>query len=419
MQILIIGKTAKSGILARKIKEYNPEAIIFIAPGNQAIEDYATCVDIQSNNVEDLVDFALANEIDITIVCDDEAIESEVVEAFNESGLMIFGPEKESARFAISKSVGKRFMYKLKMQTPKFGIFDKENSAREYLKNSTYPILIKADKHDFGERIHLCLSEREANTILNKLFATEDPKVVIENYVSGREFSFYAITDGYNAMPICAVVPYKYASEKDGGSITNGIGAYAPANFVDEEIINKIINTIIYPVLTETEKSASPYIGILGVDLILDENNELFVIEFNTFINEPDIECILELLDEDIISLFRACSVGSLADDYEQLKIKNLSSISIILTKTPEYLFDDQQDEIKFCEEIDENIKINYYNTVNKNNTIKAKNGRVLSLTTSACTLGQAKNNLSNWVDCITFKGKKFRKDILDNINER
>ena len=419
MQILIIGKTAKSGILARKIKEYNPEAIIFIAPGNQAIEDYATCVDIQSNNVEDLVDFALANEIDITIVCDDEAIESEVVEAFNESGLMIFGQEKESARFAISKSVGKRFMYKLKLQTPKFGIFDKENSAREYLKNSTYPILIKADKHDFGERIHLCLSEREANTILNKLFATEDPKVVIENYVSGREFSFYAITDGYNAMPICAVVPYKYASEKDGGSITNGIGAYAPANFVDEEIINKIINTIIYPVLTETEKSASPYIGILGVDLILDENNELFVIEFNTFINEPDIECVLEILDEDIISLFRACSVGSLADDYEQLKIKDLSSISIILTKTPEYLFDDQQDEIKFCEEMDENIKINYYNTVNKNNTIKAKNGRVLSLTTSACTLGQAKNNLSNWVDCITFKGKKFRKDILDNINER
>lgn len=419
MQILIIGKTAKSGILARKIKEYNPEAIIFIAPGNQAIEDYATCVDIQSNNVEELVDFALANEIDITIVCDDEAIESEVVEAFNESGLMIFGQEKESARFAISKSVGKRFMYKLKLQTPKFGIFDKENSAREYLKNSTYPILIKSDRHDFGERVHLCLSEREANTILNKLFATEDPKVVIENYVSGREFSFYAITDGYNAMPICAVVPYKYASEKDGGSITNGIGAYAPANFVDEEIINKIINTIIYPVLTETEKSASPYIGILGVDLILDENNELFVIEFNTFINEPDIECILEILDEDIISLFRACSVGSLADDYEQLKIKDLSSISIILTKTPEYLFDDQQDEIKFCEEMDENIKINYYNTVNKNNTIKAKNGRVLSLTTSACTLGQAKNNLSNWVDCITFKGKKFRKDILDNINER
>jgi len=419
MQILIIGKNAKECILAKKINENNPEAIIFVAPGNQAIADFATCIDIQSDNPAELVDFALANEIDLTIVCDDEAIENEVVEAFNEAGLMIFGPERESARFALSKAVGKRFMYKLKIPTPKFGIFDKESSAREYVKNSSYPLLIKADKHSSGERVYLCLSEREANNILNKLFAIDENKVVIENYVAGREFSFYAMSDGYNAIPLCSVVPYKYASEKDGGSITNGVGAYAPAIFVDNELTSKILNTIIYPALAEIEKSSSPYVGVIGVDLILDESNELSVIEFNTFFNEPDIECVLELLNEDIVSLFRACTIGSLADDYESVNFKNDSAVSIVLTKIPEYLFDNSQDIVNGLSELDNDIIVNYYNVVNKNGIIKAKAGRVASLTTISSTLGQAKKSLTQWIDCIDFKGKRYRKDILEVVNER
>lgn len=418
MQILIIGKGAKECALAKKIKKTLPDSIIFIAPGNQAVENYATCIDIQSNNPEELIDFALANEVDLTIVCENEAIENETVEAFNTAGLMVFGPEKESARFAILKSVGKRFMYKLNIPTPKFGIFDKESTAHDYLKTTTYPVLIKTDKHEYGERVYLCLSEREANNILNKLFTNETQKIIIENYVFGREFSFYVITDGYNALPICAVVPYKYASEKDGGSITSGIGAYAPATFVDNELIYKILDTIIYPALTETERSSSPYVGVLGVDLILDKDNNLSALEFNTFFNEPDIECILELLNENIIDLFKACCVGSLADDYEFINLLPKFAMSLVLTKTGTHIFDNEQDEIQGLDDIDE-ANINYYNSVNKNSKINAKPGRVLSLTTTSSTLSQAKKILSQTANCISFKGKRHRKDILENINER
>ena len=332
---------------------------------------------------------------------------------------MVFGPEKESARFATSKAVGKRFMYKLKMQTPKFGIFDKESSAREYVKNSTYPIFIKTEGHEAGENNHLCLSEREANNILNKLFAIESPKVVIENYINGREFSFYAVTDGFNALPVCSVVPYKYAAEKDGGSITKGMGAYAPAVFVDDTLTCKILDTIIYPALNEIEKNAAPYIGVIGVDLVLNENNELQIIEFNTFFNEPDTECILELLNEDIIRVFQACTVGSLADDYNFLDTKDGASLSIVLTKTPRYLFDDTLFEVHGLNDLDDDIKTNFYNTVNKNNTVRARAGRVLSLTTTGATLNNAKKNLKEWIDCVKFEGKKYRKDILGTTNER
>ena len=280
-------------------------------------------------------------------------------------------------------------------------------------------MLIKSDRHEAGERNYLCLSEREANIILNKLFAVDMPKVVIENYVSGREFSFYALTDGYNAIPICSVEPFKYASEKDGGSITAGVGAYAPAVFVDEEITYKVLNEIIYPALAEVEKSSAPYVGVIGVDVILDNENNINVVEFNTFFNEPDIETIFELLEEDIVALFKACTVGSLADDYDYIRMSNGSSVSVVLTKVAEHIFDNEEAEISGLEDLDEEIKVSLYNAKNKNGKINAKTGRILSLTNKAATLKQAKYNLSEWIDCVKFKGMKFRKDFLENINER
>lgn len=419
MQILIIGKTAAEYALAKKIKELHPDDIIFVAPGNQAIGDFATCIDIQPDKTEEMVEFAQANEINITIISDDIAIENKMADAFNESGLMVFAPEKEAARFATTKSVGKRFMYKLNIPTPKFGIFDKENTAREYLKTATYPILIKADKHDDGERVYLCHSEREANKILNKFFAISNPKVVIEQYIQGREASLYFLTDGYNALPVSTVVPYKYASEKDGGSITNGVGAYTPAVFADDKLTRNILEKVIYPALTEIEKNASPYVGVIGVDIILDEKDNFSVIEFNSFFKSPDIECILALVEDDLLDLFKACTIGSLADDYDYIKLKDKSSFSIVLTKVGEHLFDTNTEEVDGIEAAEEEATVNLYNTINKEGKIRAKNGRILSLTAEASTLSRAKEIIRQNIEFIKFKGKKYRKDILDCVNER
>lgn len=418
MQILIVGKGAKEYALAKYIKRTAPDSIVFVAPGNQAIGNFATCVDIQGDNVEELVDFARANEVNLTIISDDSAIEAGLSDALNDAGLAVFAPEREAARFATSKAVGKKFMYKLKIPTPKFGIYDKELSAREYIKNASYPILIKTDKHDAGERVYLCHSQREASNVLNKMFAIESPKVVIENYIPGREFSLYAITDGYNALPVCTVVPYKYAGEKDGGSITKGVGAYAPANFINRELINKILDTVIYPALNEIEKNSSLYVGIIGADIILDNSNNIHVIEFNTFFKEPDIECVLELFDENITDVFNAATTGSLCDDYKVLGIKDKSALSTVLTKIPQHLFDDEQSVVTGLENIDEDINVTLYNAVNKNNEIRVKPGRALSLCVCAATLSSAKKILNENIPAIEFKGKRFRKDITANEND-
>ncbi len=418
MQILVVGKGAKEYALARKIKESEAEHIVFVAPGNQAIGEFATCVDIQPDNIKELVEFAEANEINLTVVCDEAAIKADITDAFNSAGLMIFAPDREAARIAAYKSVGKRFMYKLKMNTPKFGIFDKENTAREYVRTAEFPILIKYDEHIDGERVFLCHSAREANKILNKIFAIDTPKIVIENYVQGREFSFYAITDGYNALPIISVVPYKYSSEKDGGSITKGIGAYAPAVFADKNIEEKILGTIIYPAINEIARNSEPYVGIIGADLILDSQNKIWTIEFNTFFNEPDIECILELLDENITELLKACCIGSLADDYPSIKTFNKFAVSSVAVKIAEHLFDKEQSEVKGLEEVEDEVIVTLYNALSKDGTTFAKAGRALSLTKSAATLTKAKKCLAENMEQVNFKGKKYRKDITDTVND-
>ncbi len=419
MQILIVGKTAAEYALAEKIKRDNPEHLVFVAPGNQAIGEFATCIDIQPDQVCEMLDFAQANEINLTVISDDVAIEKGMPDAFNAAGLTVFAPEKEAARFAISKAVGKKFMYKTNIPTPKFGIFDKENSARDYLKTAEYPLFIKSERHDAGERVYLCHSEREANNILNKYFAVESPKVIIEKYVQGRETSLYFVTDGYNALPVCAVTPFKYSSEKDGGSITSGVGAYAPATFVDDNLIRKILEKVVYPALTEIEKNSSPYVGVIGVDFILQDDENFFVIEFNTFFKSPDIECILNLLQTDLTSIFKACTVGSLADEYDYIDLNEKSAVSVVLTRVPEVLFDNSGVEITGRADVEDEIGVTLYNVVNKNDKLIAKTGRILSVTASAATLSAAKKIVLQEVDTLEFKGKKYRKDILDCVYER
>ena len=132
MKVLIIGSGAKEYTIAKKISYYENTSLVFVAPGNDAIAEFANCIDIKADDVENLAEFAKANEIDLTIVASETAISSGIAERFNEAGLMVFAPSADAAKISIYKSVGKKFMYKTKVPTPKFGIFDRENMAIDY-----------------------------------------------------------------------------------------------------------------------------------------------------------------------------------------------------------------------------------------------------------------------------------------------
>lgn len=417
MNVLIVGSGAKEYTLAKLISYYENTSLVFVAPGNDAIGEFANCIDIKADDVDTLAEFAKANEIDLTIACSETSINAGITEKFNEAGLMIFAPTLEAARIAQYKSVGKKFMYKSKISTPKFGIFERENLAIDYARKSKYPLVVKTDMHQHGENVYICDNFKIAKRVIENLFDNKHKKVVIEDYVQGQEFSYYVITDGYNAMPLSSAVPYKGSKEGNGGVITSGLGAYAPSYMIDSTIESRIFKEIVYPALDELAKSGNQYIGILGIDIIIDRSGNLNVIEFNPFFKEPDAQCVLDLLDVNLLDLAKAAIVGSLVDEYREIPIKPLFNTSVVINSGSYPAEGKYGCVIKGLEEAEEQCSIAHFNTFKNNeNDFCTSGGRTLVITTNASTLERAAKKAYECVDLIEFESKKHRKDIGKTI---
>ncbi len=413
MKILIVGSGAKEYTIAKLVSQYEETELVFVAPGNDAIADFANCIDIKADDTENLVEFAKANEIDMTIAASEKSISSGIADKFNEAGLMIFAPTQEAAKITNSKSIAKKFMYKTKIPTPKFGIFDRENMAVDYARKSKYPLVIKTDAHQHGENVFICDNFKIAKRIIEDLFDSAQKKVIIEDYIAGQEFSYYIISDGYNAMPLNSVVPYKSVLEGNGGAVTSGLGAYAPFYMIDSKLESKIFKQIVYPALDELSKSKNQYVGILGIDIILDRSGNLNVIEFNPFLKEPDAQCVLQLLNEDLTQIMNAAVVGSLVDEYREIAAKPFFATSVVLSSGNYPAEGSYGEVITGLDEIEEHCEIAYFNTTkDANGNILTTGGRNIVLTTEASTLEKSAQKLYECVELIGFESMKYRKDI-------
>lgn len=417
MNILIVGSGAKEYTLAKLISYYENTALVFVAPGNEAIAEFTNCIDIKSDNTEELLEFAKANEIDLTIAASEKAIENDIAQKFNDAGLTIFAPTADAARITTSKSVSKKFMYKTKIPTSKFGIFDRESMAIDYARKSKYPLVVKTDNHMHGENVYVCDNFKIAKRIIEELFDSKEKKVIIEDYVSGQEFSYYVITDGYNAMPISSSVPYKGTLEGNGGYITSGLGAYAPFYMIDRELESRIFKEIVYPALDELSKNTTPYVGILGIDIILDRSGKLNVLEFNPFFREPDAQCILDLIDENFTNVMKSAITGTLVDDYYEIRQKSGFSLSVVLSSGNYPTEGTYGSVISGLDEAEEYSEIAHFNTLkDRDGHFVTAGGRTLTVTAKASTLEQAAHRAYESVNMISFDAMKYRKDIGKTI---
>jgi len=406
-KVFIIGFSAGEYTLAKKLSESDEISEVFVAPGNDTMKDFCTVVDIREQNVQELLEFALENAIDLTIAASEEAIKNDIASLFQQNHQMIFAPTKDSASICLYKSIGKKFMYKNRIPCSKFAIFDKASLAIDYATKSNLPIVIKTDENN-EKSVLVCSAFSVAKNFIEDLFEQGEKKVIIEDYVLGHEFSFYLITDGYHALPLGSVATYKYELEGNGGLSTPGVGAFAPDYRVSRQVERKILQQIMYPTLNSLSHSQTPYVGILGVDLIMSENEQLSVLKFNSFLQTPDAQVILALLNENIYSLFEACVVGSFADDYEKIDIADRSAVSCVLSSLGEDKL------ISDLDEVDEETQIAYFN-IRKNQYLEyeTKKGRTLILTRTARVLSRAIEDLYEEIEVVKFDGgMKFRKDI-------
>lgn len=406
-KVLIVGNSAKEYALVKKFKNYDCD--IFVLSGNSAISELAECVDIREENVQEILEYVLENAIDLTIVTSEVAIKNNIAELFQTNNQLIFCPTAQSAQFTLSRSAGKRFLYKLRIPTPRFGIFDKLPLAIDYLKNAPMPQVIRADENSNSADRLVCTTFAASKTFVEDLFNKDENKVVLEDYVYGHEFTIYVVTDGYSALHLATVANYKFAEDGDGGILTSGVGAYTPDYKISSDIENSVMQNVVERVLASLQRKETPYLGVLGIDCVLTTDGNFVTLDFKPFLSDHDAEAVLNLVDENLLTLFEACAVGSFADDYEKIDVSDNSSVSCVISSRK------KGEIIKGLELVESDIT-HFATTKNKYFEYETVEGKTLVLTKTAKTLSRARKHLYEDVELISFSGKKCRNDICEKV---
>lgn len=408
-KVLIVGNSAKEYALVKKFKNYDCD--IFVLSGNSAISELAECVDIREENVQEILEYVLENAIDLTIVTSEVAIKNNIAELFQTNNQLIFCPTAQSAQFTLSRSAGKRFLYKLRIPTPRFGIFDKLPLAIDYLKNAPMPQVIRADENSNSADRLVCTTFAASKTFVEDLFNKDENKVVLEDYVYGHEFTIYVVTDGYSALHLATVANYKFAEDGDGGILTSGVGAYTPDYKISSDIENSVMQNVVERVLASLQRKETPYLGVLGIDCVLTTDGNFVILDFKPFLSDHDAEAVLNLVDENLLTLFEACAVGSFADDYEKIDVSDNSSVSCVISSRK------KGEIIKGLELVESDIT-HFATTKNKYFEYETVEGKTLVLTKTAKTLSRARKHLYEDVELISFSGKKCRNDICEKVEK-
>lgn len=408
-KVLIVGNSAKEYALVKKFKNYDCD--IFVLSGNSAISELTECVDIREENVQEILEYVLENAIDLTIVTSEVAIKNNIAELFQTNNQLIFCPTAQSAQFTLSRSAGKRFLYKLRIPTPRFGIFDKLPLAIDYLKNAPMPQVIRADENSNSADRLVCTTFAASKTFVEDLFNKDENKVVLEDYVYGHEFTIYVVTDGYSALHLATVANYKFAEDGDGGILTSGVGAYTPDYKISSDIENSVMQNVVERVLASLQRKETPYLGVLGIDCVLTTDGSFVTLDFKPFLSDHDAEAVLNLVDENLLTLFEACAVGSFADDYEKIDVSDNSSVSCVISSRK------KGEIIKGLELVESDIT-HFATTKNKYFEYETVEGKTLVLTKTAKTLSRARKHLYEDVELISFSGKKCRNDICEKVEK-
>ncbi|MBE7706240.1 MAG: hypothetical protein E7Z91_03230 [Cyanobacteria bacterium SIG30] len=299
MRILVIGSNYSTESIANCLAS-DQENLVFT---NQ-IGTLANSLEYDIEDIESYKDFALSNEIELTILCDENAISLNYTETFEDAGLAIFAPDLESSKIAISRANAKRFLYKNRIQTPKFGIFDKIQPALDWARAQNVPIIVNADCEKKAFKPTLCNTFPKAKKAINNLFEQGCKQIVLEVATDneGKNFTFYVISDGFNAIPLALC-----AHENNK--------AFLNPNNVNEKII-EIANNII----SSFAANKKNYVGILGIDFKFDTRENLWIYDFVPFFKELDADLFSYSIMENKASLFESALVGSLLDNYHEIE---------------------------------------------------------------------------------------------------
>ena len=413
MKILVIGNGGREHALVWKIAQSEKVTQIYCAAGNGGIRSLAECTPIKPTDIKALLQFALQNRIDLTVVGPEHPLTLGIVDLFQQHELNIFGPSATAAEIEGSKVFAKNLMKKYGIPTAAFASFTAVADAKAYITDLNQPCVVKADGLAAGKGAIVCLTLQEAlaavDTIKNELGEAGN-SIVVEEMMEGEEASIFAVTDGTNYLLLPAAQDHKRIFDGDRGKNTGGMGAYAPAPVMTSTLLDRVKKEIIEPTIHAMANEGRKYQGVLYCGLMLTRGGPK-VVEFNCRFGDPECQAVLPLIKSDIVDMF--LSVVNQSISSYTLDVRQQSSVCVVMASGG---YPDQYEknkEISGLERItDENTLIFHAGTDLINGKVYSSGGRVLGVTSYSEHLPDAIKKAYTAAKQIHFEKAYFRKDI-------
>lgn len=416
MKVLVIGGGGREHALAWKLASSPRVKRIYCAPGNAGIARTATCVPIKADDIEELLEFAKKEKIDMTVVGPEAPLTLGIVDVFKRSGMRIFGPTSEAAVLEGSKVYAKEFCNRHGIPTAASATFTGIKDARTYLAKQQMPVVIKADGLAAGKGVMICKDMTEASAALEEImveraFGDAGNRVVIEEFLHGEEASFIAISDGRNVLPLATSQDHKRVYDDDRGPNTGGMGAYSPAKVVTAEVYDRVMKKIMVPAVGGMAKDGREFVGVLYAGLMI-RNGEPKVLEFNCRFGDPETQPIMMRLKTDLVDVMEAAVNGTL--NKIELEWDSRPAVCVVLAAQGYPGSYEKGSSIRGLNEADglADTAVFHAGTTEKEGVVVTSGGRVLGVTALGEDIASAIKNAYAAVEKISWEGMHYRKDI-------
>ena len=419
MRVLVVGGGGREHALVEALaaSPENPE--LFAAPGNPGIAKLAQTVDIPANDLVHLRDFARDNDIDFAVVGPEAPLIDGISEAFWEVGVKTFGPTRAAARIEGSKVFAKEVMHHAGVPTARFEAFDGEAAALAYLRSlprDDLPVVVKVDGLAAGKGVTIARTHEEAEGTVRAAFGgafgMAGERVVIEEFLVGREASVFVLTDGRQSiLPFLPAQDYKRAYDGNEGPNTGGMGAYSPVGWMEPATYAAILEEIIGPVVHQLALLGVPYTGLLYAGVIVTDEGPK-ALEFNCRFGDPETQALLPRLDSDLLQLVTACVEDDLAGLEATWSAEKAVCVVLASEGYPESPVEGQ--EISGLDDVRGLAGVNVYHaaTREEDGVLYTAGGRVLNVVGTGPSIIEARARAYAAVELIDFPGMQYRTDI-------
>jgi len=414
MNVLLIGGGGREHALAWKLKQSPLLKKLYAIPGSAAIAELAECPSIAQSDNDAICAFALKHKIGLAVVGPEEPLARGLSDALTAAGIKVFGPSQKGAMLEASKQFAKEFMDRHNLPTAKFSILYEAAYAKEKIRNNrVWPVVLKADGLAAGKGVRICANEAEALAAVEdfmekRIFGFSGSKVLMEEHLTGREASVMAFVDGISWLMLPVSRDHKRLLDGNAGPNTGGMGAVAPV-VLEEKDLAVIRTEVLDRFIAGIKKDALPFRGLIYAGIMLTSSGPK-VLEFNVRFGDPETQCLLPLLDCDLLELFLACAAGRLAG--KTVRLSGETCVTVVLSAKGYPEAPEKGEEISGLASVPAGVTVFHSGTRKENEKFYTAGGRVLAVTATGSGAEAARKKAYSAIKKISFSGMHYRKDI-------